>query len=74
MPRTVRQTPWRNTAKRIVRAAGNHRPGSTPAGAVGASMNHWAVTLFTNNGDGHRRALGLIRGSVDVAGKCRHSA
>ncbi|MFT3688966.1 sarcosine oxidase subunit alpha family protein [Paenirhodobacter sp.] len=81
-PKSVRQTLWRITAKRIVLAAGaterhipfanNDRPGIMLAGALRAYANRWAacpaarVAVFTNNDDGHRTALDLLAKGVEV--------
>ncbi|RWR30019.1 sarcosine oxidase subunit alpha family protein [Sinirhodobacter populi] len=83
VPKSVRQTLWRITAKRIVLAAGaterhipfrnNDRPGIMLAGALRAYANRWAVcpadrvAVFTNNDDGHRTALDLMAKGVGIA-------
>lgn len=82
-PKSVRQTLWRITAKRIVLAAGaterhipfanNDRPGIMLAGALRAYANRYAacpaprVAVFTNNDDGHRTAIDLLAKGIDVA-------
>ncbi len=77
------ETFWRIVAKRSILAAGalerpiafpnNDRPGIMTAGAVRAYLNRWgvspgkAVSVFTNNDDGHRTASDLVAAGVHVA-------
>ena len=74
---------WRIAARRAILAAGalerpvafrnNDRPGIMTAGAVRAYVNRWgvapgkAVSVFTNNDDGHRTARDLAAAGVHIA-------
>ncbi|HQV02237.1 MULTISPECIES: sarcosine oxidase subunit alpha family protein [unclassified Novosphingobium] len=77
------ETFWRIAARRTILAGGaierpiafanNDRPGVMMASAVRSYANRFAVlpgqkiSLFTNNDDGHRTALDLLRLGADIA-------
>jgi methylglutamate dehydrogenase subunit C len=78
-----KSTFWRIAARHAILAGGaiergiafadNDRPGVMLAGAVRSYLNRFGVTpgqkiaVFTNNDDGHRTALDLLRAGVAVA-------
>jgi len=79
----VKETFWRIVARRSVLAAGalerhiafrnNDRPGIMMAGAARTYLNRYgvspgkAVTVFTNNTNGHRTALDMVKAGVHIA-------